>query len=467
MAEQHNEEQYGWEQEDTRVFQLPEKPMTVVYDESIARRPGFSEHSARGIAGAGFCTQEREKRRRRRTAKRLIGSLAALVIFCTSMYYFLVYSSIPFIEKWRTIYIETAMGTMTHQWLATAFLPQDVIDSVMNSRTQVQEDMKGLSSSWEKAEEEIETIDYTQAIRPWSELKSEFGTYYSEIEQSTLESYLANHPEAIGEDGYLFIDEADYGDEDTGIRTTRGDEVCVVDTRNGIVIITLQGDTYYGKLALVKCAGQVGVAPSEYLGSSGEFLETIVQNNNAILGINASGFYDPDGTGNGGEAYGMIFSNGERLRGREGCSMKVISLSEDNKLNVSDKKPSDAREAVQFDPVLILDGDLLISGSSGWGLQPRTVIGQTKDGQMMMSVVDGRQVGYSIGITLGDLSDIFYQYGAYQASNLDGGSSSIMYYDGRAITSSSAADSEHGRHLPDAWLVYPADRQTTSGTDSE
>ncbi|MGN1013773.1 MAG: phosphodiester glycosidase family protein [Butyricicoccus sp.] len=466
MAEQHHEEQNSWEQEDTRVFQLPEKPMSVVYDESIARRPGFSEHSARGIAGAGFCTRERIKRRRRQSAKRTVGVLAALVIFCTSMYYFLVYSSIPFIEKWRTIYIETAMGTMTHQWLATAFLPQDVIDSVMNSRTQVQEDMKGLSSSWTKVEQE-ETIDYTQAIRPWSELESEFGTYYSEIDQSTMEAYLSAHPEAIEEDGYLFIDEADYGDEDTGIRTTRGDAVCVVDTRNGIVIITLQDDSYYGKLALVKCAGQVGVAASEYLGSSGEFLETIVQDNNAILGINASGFYDPDGTGNGGEAYGMIFSNGERLRGREGCSMKVISLSEDDKLNVSDKKPSDAREAVQFDPVLILDGDLLISGSSGWGLQPRTVIGQTKDGQMMLSVVDGRQVGYSIGITLGDLSDIFYQYGAYQACNLDGGSSSIMYYDGRSITRSSSADPEHGRHIPDAWLVYPAGQSPSADPNGE
>ena len=137
--------------------------------------------------------------------------------------------------------------------------------------------------------------------------------------------------------------------------------------------------------------------------------------------------------------------------------MKVISLNEENQLNVSDKKPRNAREAVQFDPVLILDGDLLISGSSGWGLQPRSVIGQTKDGQMMLAVVDGRQPGYSVGITLGDLSDILYKYGAYQACNLDGGSSSLMYYDGRAITRSSSADSKRGRHVPDAWIVSKAE----------
>ena len=98
-------------------------------------------------------------------------------------------------------------------------------------------------------------------------------------------------------------------------------------------------------------------------------------------------------------------------------------------------------------------GDLLISGSSGWGLQPRTVIGQTRDGQLMLSVVDGRQPGYSLGITIGELSDIFYRYGAYQACNLDGGSSAVMYYRGRIITHSSAANSERGRHIPDGWIV--------------
>lgn len=448
MADQRDPLEYNWGREHG-------KRLHVTYDESIAQRPGFSEHTANGIEGAGYDMKERAKRRRKRTAKKTIGIIAALLIFLSSTYCFLIYSNIPFIAKWRTIYIETAMGTMTHHWLAEAFIPQNIIDQVMNSRSAIEEEQKGLSSSWSTNTEE--TIDYTQAVRPWKQLKSEFTTYYSEIEWDTLKSYLKKHGSScIDSDGYLYIDEADYGDEDTGIRTTKGDPVCVLDTRNGIVIVTLKGDSYYGKMALVKCASQVSVAASDALGSEGEFVQDIVNSNDAILGINASGFYDPNGTGNGGEAYGMIFSKGKRLRGREGCSMKVISLSKDDRLNVSDKKPSNAREAVQFDPVLILDGDLLISGSSGWGLQPRSVIGQTRDGQMMLAVVDGRQAGYSVGITLGDLSDILYKYGAYQACNLDGGSSSLMYYDGRAITRSSSADSERGRHVPDAWIVSKA-----------
>ena len=49
-----------------------------------------------------------------------IASIGLLVII--SIYFIAVYSSIPFIEKWRTLYIETAMNTMNHQWLATAFI---------------------------------------------------------------------------------------------------------------------------------------------------------------------------------------------------------------------------------------------------------------------------------------------------------------------------------------------------------
>ena len=73
---------------------------------------------------------------------------------------------------------------------------------------------------------------------------------------------------------------------------------------------------------------------------------------------------------------------------------------------------------------------------------------------MLMMVIDGRQAGYSIGCTMGVMADIMMEYGAYQACNLDGGSSSIMYYNGRKITKPSAANKENGRRLPDAFIVY-------------
>ena len=52
----------------------------------------------------------------------------------TLVYSVLVFSPIPFIAYWRGIWIETAMTTADHQWLATAFIPKGVIDKVMNGK---------------------------------------------------------------------------------------------------------------------------------------------------------------------------------------------------------------------------------------------------------------------------------------------------------------------------------------------
>ena len=91
--------------------------------------------------------------------------------------------------------------------------------------------------------------------------------------------------------------------------------------------------------------------------------------------------------------------------------------------------------------------------TSGAKDRGRAVRLQTGDGQVLLLVVDGRQPGYSIGCTMGDLADIMERYGAEQACNLDGGSSSIMYYNGRKITRPSAGDKQNGRRLPNAFVV--------------
>ena len=80
-------------------------------------------------------------------------------------------------------------------------------------------------------------------------------------------------------------------------------------------------------------------------------------------------------------------------------------------------------------------------------------IGQAKDGTVIMMVVDGRQM-HSFGISIERCGEIMEQYGAYQASMLDGGSSSVMVYRGREITSpTTLSQNEEGRYLPDAFLV--------------
>ena len=107
--------------------------------------------------------------------------------------------------------------------------------------------------------------------------------------------------------------------------------------------------------------------------------------------------------------------------------------------------------AVEFGPYLIVNGKNQIKNSNSGGIQPRTAIGQKKDGTIIMVCIDGRKPGYSLGATLMDLQNVFNKYGAHNAANLDGGSSSTMYYNGKLVNKPSTPIGE--RYLPNAIIV--------------
>ena len=120
-------------------------------------------------------------------------------------------------------------------------------------------------------------------------------------------------------------------------------------------------------------------------------------------------------------------------------------------MTYSKAKALNLKSAVTFGPVIIINGQPTIrTGNGGWGIQPRTAIGQTKDGKILMLVIDGRQAG-SLGATLKNVQDILLQYGAYNAFNLDGGASSTMVYDGKVVNSPSDIMGE--RYVPNAFIV--------------
>ena len=96
----------------------------------------------------------------------------------------------------------------------------------------------------------------------------------------------------------------------------------------------------------------------------------------------------------------------------------------------ADVKAKDIQYGVCFGPVLVANGEACDVGTSG--VNPRTAIGQRSDGAILMLVIDGRQA-ISLGATYQDMVDIFLEYGAVNACNLDGGSSSLMWYDGDYI----------------------------------
>lgn len=388
--------------------------------------------------------EERPKSHRLRTFVLLVMLVAGL--YCTA-----VFSNIPFIAKWRSIYIETAMSTMNHQWLATAFLPPSVINAVVGGREELESGQLGLESSWGGGSfgEGVETS-------PWKKLEKKFFKEYPEIDEATFNDYMnANEAESITDDGFLMIDKAGLDDKKTGIETIHGDRVLAVDTENGITIARVEGDGYVGRLAIVKDPSRVGLALASGYGSAGSFATDIAEKRNAVLAINASGFFDPEGKGNGGVAHGIVISNGKKYNDAVGGTYKTIAFDNKDRLNIGQyKSSSDFRDAVEFKPALIIDGEKVVKGSAGWGVQPRSAIGQTKDGEVLMLIIDGRAPGYSIGATVGECADILERYGAVQACNLDGGSSSVMVYNGREISKPSAANKTKGRHIPDSFVVY-------------
>lgn len=385
-------------------------------------------------------------------------NLLLTVLLLTGLYCTAVFSNIPFIAKWRTIYIETAMSTMTHQWLATAFIPPSVIEQVEGNREKQENEQLTLESNWNNLQ--TPSFDFGQAeLSPWEKLKDEFFQNYPEIQQQSFEDYMEEHQdEAIDENGYLTIDQAGLDQEGTDIETIHGDQVLAVDTANGLTICKVTGEGYVGRLAIIKNPAQVGVALAPGYGSVGGQAADIAEKRDAVLLTNASGFYDPEGHGNGGVAHGLVVSGGKRHNGAVGGTYKAVGLDGENRLHVGPyKKGADYRDAVEFKPALIIDGQQAVEGSAGWGVQPRTAIGQTSDGTILLLVVDGRAPGYSIGCTVGDCAEILGRYGAVQACNLDGGSSSIMVYNGRVISRPSAANKTDGRHIPNGIAVYRQD----------
>lgn len=86
-------------------------------------------------------------------------------------------------------------------------------------------------------------------------------------------------------------------------------------------------------------------------------------------------------------------------------------------------------------PFLILNGEPLTVPDTtvyGGGKNPRTAIGQRADGAVLLMVVDGRQAE-SIGATFKDMTYLMLEYGAVNASCMDGGTSTQMVYEGEVV----------------------------------
>lgn len=236
-------------------------------------------------------------------------------------------------------------------------------------------------------------------------------------------------------------------------------EILTDDDGDGVINykFNYKGATVYAMLVLDPSMVYVGTAAMDPDGwvSYGLTLDVMAQQYGAIGGINAGGFKDDTGAGQGWPPSGITYSRGYNFSKEELGA--IAGIDNGNTLwagyfTHEDCELMGIRDAVSFGPALVQDGVKEEPEKLEKGIGARTAIGQREDGAIVMVAVDGRQ-GYSIGITFEDLTNIMAdKFGCINAANMDGGNSTCMYFDGKAVNRS-ANQAGGTRYLPDAWLV--------------
>ena len=228
--------------------------------------------------------------------------------------------------------------------------------------------------------------------------------------------------------------------------------------KNGITIEEISGNTFFAKMLIINDPSRVKLATTYPWGEYGVELEKLVNQNNAVAGVNGGLYLS---TGNkGGQPLGVVVSNGEIQYNKpygyaglhligfdENNILRIESLVGKNEAQIEELiKTQKIRDAVTFQEEssdannhfvkLIVNGEERQVDGKGSGANPRTAIGQREDGTVLLLVTDGRGASGHLGATAADLIKIMKEYGAVNAANLDGGSSSSMYYNGKYEMSS-------------------------------
>lgn len=328
----------------------------------------------------------------------IFSSLVGLYAVGCLSFLFILYGPV---ENFKTWLITTAMATMNHQHYCKWFYSDDVINEVMANN------YVGRS----EADTDPNLITFDEEIE-----------YANEYERAVLER---------NKDALYKIIEFDV---------------------NGC-------DAY---LAVIYDASKISVGISKYLGRGGQYIYDMAEEQGAVLAINGGGFYDPNYNGNGANPLGVTISDGEIITDYAYDSMNggIIGFDLENRLVLlRDASAEDAidygiRDAVTMGPFLIVNGKMAeIRGNGGWGYAARTAIGQRKDGIVLMLVVDSNEFRTE-GASIRDLAEIMQNYGAINAANLDGGTSSALVINNELINDPINSALEHKtRGIPTIFKV--------------
>lgn len=325
-------------------------------------------------------------------------------ICCTYVFGFLSFLFLFYgpIESFKEFWITSAMTTMNHRYLATWFYSDKYINKVLKNNSIV----------------EVNEVSDPNAIN--------FRKYTTTIYRNEYEKQILQR------------------DKDNDLYK----------------VINISGSGYQGFLVAIYDPSRIHIATSKYLGVRGESILTVSERENAIIAMNASGFYDPDWNSNGAIPHGTVISNGQVVSDYADANMGggFIGFDKENKLILGNMSKEQAvntgyRDAIEFGPYLIVNGKRsFIKGNGGWGIAPRSAIGQRQDGIVLFLVINGR-ISSSIGADMVDLCDIMERYGAYNAANLDGGASSELVINNKIINTPVGGGNHGLRDMSTFWVV--------------
>ena len=335
--------------------------------------------------------------------QKIVVILICLGLICGSGLAFLLYGPYPNFRNWL---ITTAMTTMNHKYLATWFYDKDTIDEVMQN------------------------------------------------------NYVKESDEETDLDAISFVD---YSNSKVMYKNKYEKEILTHKEGETFKLININEEGMRGYLVAIYDPSKVKVATASNMNSSGEMLTTIAEKNNAVVAMNASGFYDPGYVGNGGKPHGAVIKDGQLVSNlpRSGVGGGIMGFTKDNKFIMGKMSAQEAlnkgvRDAVEFGPFLIVNGEpSFIKGNGGWGTAPRSAIGQRKDGIVLFLVMDGRDYLNGIdGVGMVELTEIMMKYGAYNAANLDGGTSCGLVINGKLTNKPvNGSGKKTTRAIPNAWIV--------------
>ena len=303
----------------------------------------------------------------------------------------------------RNLYVNTAMNTMDHKYFANIFYSEETINKIMNQNyfVPIDEDVN------------LDDVVIDTSVKT---------TFKDEYEKELL------------------------------TRNNKDDLYKLINLKVG------NADAY---LVAIYDPKKVKLISKEVLGTNeGERIITMCERYGGVVCINGGGFVDY-GYGSG-IPYGYVIENG-KITWSDGdintSTGNIIGMTKDGKLklmsNATGKEALDAgiTDGLVFGPFLIVNGKQLEIVGDPWGRSPRVAIAQRKDGVMMFLVIDGEN--YINGASLSDVVETLQRYGAYNAANLDGGTSSTLIINNKLINNPPKAKATNGRYVVTGWGLIP------------